>query len=115
MSKEIFIVYVTYLGGVELTCAFETKESAEAKCFELSRKWVSEDSFDEYLTDNKITQISLDTFNVPCKFKKPYLTSVQRTIEYPVSEYCGVLCNESITLAISCNFSKFTPHPQTLS
>ena len=63
MSKEIFIVYVTYLGGVELTCAFETKESAEAKCFELNKQWVSEDSFDEYLTDNRITQISLETFN----------------------------------------------------
>ena len=63
MSKEIFIVYATHLSGVELTCAFESKENAEAKCFELSRKWVSEDSFDEYISDNKITQISLETFN----------------------------------------------------
>ena len=63
MSKEIFIVYVTYLGGVELTCAFESKENAEAKCFELSRNWVNEDSFDKYIKDNKITQISLETFN----------------------------------------------------
>ena len=63
MSKEIFIVYATHLGSVEIMCAFESKKSAEAKCFELSRKWVSEDSFDEYLTDNRITQISLETFN----------------------------------------------------
>ena len=63
MSKEIFIVYVTYIDCVELMCAFETKESAEAKCFELSRNWVNEDSFNEYITDNKITQISLDTYN----------------------------------------------------
>ena len=63
MSKEIFIVYVTYLGGVELTCAFETKESAEARCFELNRLWVNKDSFDKYIKDNKITQISLETFN----------------------------------------------------
>ena len=63
MSKEIFIVYVTYLGGVELTCAFESKENAEDKCFELSRNWVNEDSFDKYIKDNKITQISLETFN----------------------------------------------------
>ena len=63
MSKEIFIVYVTYIDCVQLMSAFETKESAEARCFELSRKWVSEDSFDEYLTDNRITQISLETFN----------------------------------------------------
>ena len=63
MSKEIFIVYVTYLNGMEQVSAFESKENAEAKCFELSRKWVNEDSFDEYIKDNKITQISLDTFS----------------------------------------------------
>ena len=63
MSKEIFIVYVTYLGGVELTCAFETKESAEAKCFELNRQWANEKSFNQYIKDNKITQISLETYN----------------------------------------------------
>ena len=63
MSKEIFIVYVTYLNGMEQMYAFESKENAEAKCFELSRKWVNEDSFDEYISDNKITQISLDTFS----------------------------------------------------
>ena len=63
MSKEIFIVYVTYLGSVEIMCAFETKESAEARCFELNRLWANEKSFNQYLKDNKITQISLDTFN----------------------------------------------------
>ena len=63
MSKEIFIAYVTYLGSVELMCAFETKESAEARCFELNRLWVNKDSFDKYIKDNKITQISLETFN----------------------------------------------------
>lgn len=63
MSKEIFIVYVTYIDCVEIMCAFETKESAEARCFELSRKWVNEDSFAQYIKDNKITQISLKTFN----------------------------------------------------
>ena len=63
MSKEIFIVYATHIWGVEQVCAFESKEGAEAKCFELSRKWVNEDSFDEYLSDNKITQITLETFN----------------------------------------------------
>ena len=63
MSKEIFIVYLTYLNGMEQMYAFESKEDAEAKCFELSRKWVAEDSFAKYIKDNKITQISLDTFN----------------------------------------------------
>ena len=63
MSKEIFIVYATHLGSVELMCAFETKESAEARCFELSRNWVNKDSFDKYISDNKITQISLETYN----------------------------------------------------
>ena len=63
MSKEIFIVYVTYLNSVELTCAFESKENAEAKCFELNRQWVNENSFNQYLKDNKITQINLDTYN----------------------------------------------------
>ncbi len=63
MSKEIFIVYVAYLGSMEQLYAFESKESAESKCFELSRKWVDEDSFTQYIKDNKITQISLETFN----------------------------------------------------
>ena len=36
MSKEIFIVYVTYINYVEKIYAFESKENAEAKCFELS-------------------------------------------------------------------------------
>ena len=63
MSKEIFIVYFTHPGGVEEVYAFESKENAEAICFELSRKWVNEDSFDEYIKDNKITQISLETYN----------------------------------------------------
>lgn len=63
MSKEIFIVYVTYINSVEQVYALESKENAEAKCFELSRQWVNEDSFDEYIKDNKITQISLETFN----------------------------------------------------
>ena len=63
MSKEIFIVYVTHLCGVEQVYAFESKENAEAKCFELSRNWVNEDSFNQYIKENKITQISLDTYN----------------------------------------------------
>ena len=63
MLKEIYIVYVTYINGIELMYAFESKENAEAKCFELNRKWVNEDSFAQYIKDNKITQISLDTFS----------------------------------------------------
>ena len=63
MSKEIFIVYTTHLGGVEQVFAFESKENAEAKCFELNRTWANKDSFNEYLSDNKITQINLDTYN----------------------------------------------------
>ena len=63
MNKEIFIVYLTYLNGMEQMYAFESKENAEAKCFELNRKWVNEDSFTQYVKDNKITQISLETYN----------------------------------------------------
>ena len=63
MSKEIFIVYVTYLNDMEQVFAFESKENAEAKCFELNRQWVNEKSFNQYIKDNKITQISLDTYN----------------------------------------------------
>ena len=63
MNKEIFIVYVTYLNDIELTYAFETKENAEAKCFELNRQWANEKSFNQYIKDNKITQINLDTYN----------------------------------------------------
>ena len=63
MNKEIFIVYFTYLHGMEQMCAFESKEDAEAKCFELRRKWVDEDSFAKYIKDNNVTQISLETFS----------------------------------------------------
>ena len=63
MSKEIFIVYVTYIDCIELMCAFETKESAETRCFELNRLWANKDSFNQYIIDNKITQISLETYN----------------------------------------------------
>ena len=63
MNKEIFVVYIININYVEQIYAFESKESAEAKCFELSRKWVDEDSFAQYIKDNKITQISLDTFS----------------------------------------------------
>ena len=42
--------------------AFESKEDAEAKCFELSRKQVDEDSFAKYVKDKKLIQISLKTF-----------------------------------------------------
>ena len=62
-TKEIFIVYVTHLNCVEVMYAFEKKENAEAKCFELNRKWVNEDNFNQYIKDNKITQISLETYN----------------------------------------------------
>lgn len=63
MSKEISIVYVLYLNSMEQMYAFESKEDADAKCFELNRKWVNEDSFAQYIKDNKITQISLETYN----------------------------------------------------
>ena len=63
MSKEISIVYVLYLNSMEQMYAFESKDDAEAKCFELSRKWVDEDSFAQYVKDNKLTQISLETYN----------------------------------------------------
>ena len=62
-TKEIFIVYVTHLNCMELMYAFDTKENAEVKCFELNRQWVNENSFNQYIKDNKITQISLDTYN----------------------------------------------------
>ncbi len=63
MSKEIFIVYVTYINGIELMYAFESKENAEAKCFELNWKWVDESNFHQYIKDRKISRISLETFN----------------------------------------------------
>ena len=62
MNKEIFIVYVLYLNSMEQMYAFESKEDAEVKCFELNRQWVNEDSFAKYIKDNKITQISLETY-----------------------------------------------------
>ena len=62
-TKEIFVVYVTHMSCVELMYAYEKKEDAEAKCFELNRQWVNEESFNQYVKDNKLTQITLDTYN----------------------------------------------------
>lgn len=63
MSKEIYVVYVIYVNHIELMYAFESKKSAEAKCLELNRKWVNENNFNQYVKDNKVTQISLETYN----------------------------------------------------
>ena len=63
MSKEIFIVYVTYINCIELMYAFESKENAEAKCFELNWQWVNGCNFHQYIKDRKISQISLETLN----------------------------------------------------
>ena len=84
MSKEIFIVYVTYLGSVEQVYAFESKENAEVKCFELNRQWVNEDSFSQYIKDNKITQISLETFNdYYLEVEDDYYVGINRVILEP--------------------------------
>ena len=61
-TKEIYIVYVTHFYCVELMYAFEKKEDAEARCFELNRQWVNEDSFNQYINDNNLTQITLETY-----------------------------------------------------
>ena len=53
-TKEIFVVYVTCMSCVELMYAYEKKEDAEAKWFELNRKWVNEDSFDESKFDSEL-------------------------------------------------------------
>ena len=62
MSKEIYIVYVTHLNTVEQMYAYTSLEDAEAQCLELNKLWVNEDSFNEYIADNKITQLNLETF-----------------------------------------------------
>ena len=84
MSKEIFIVYVTYLGSVEQVYAFESEENAEVKCFELNRQWVNEDSFSQYIKDNKITQISLETFNdYYLEVEDDYYVGINRVVLEP--------------------------------
>lgn len=84
MNKEIFIVYVTYLGSVEQVYAFESKENAEVKCFELNRQWVNEDSFSQYIKDNKITQISLETFNdYYLEVEDDYYVGINRVVLEP--------------------------------
>ena len=50
MLKEIYIVYITYLNDMEQVSAFESKENAEAKYFELIRE--VEDDF--YVAINKV-------------------------------------------------------------
>ena len=81
MSKEISIVYVLYLNSMEQMYAFESKEEAEAKCFELNWQWVNKNNFTQYIKDNKLSQISLDTYiDYYLKVEDDYYVAIDKVV-----------------------------------
>lgn len=62
MPTEIYIVYVTYFNTVERLYAFNNKVDAQAKHLEQLEEWVNYDQFQQYITDNEITNVTAETY-----------------------------------------------------
>lgn len=63
MNTEIYIVYLTYFNTVEQLYAFNNEADAQAKRLEQLKEWVNEDQFQQYITNNEITNIIADTYD----------------------------------------------------
>ena len=63
MPTEIYIVYVTYFNTVERLYAFNNEVDAQAKHLEQLEEWVNDDQFQQYITDNEITNITAETYD----------------------------------------------------
>ena len=63
MNTEIYIVYVTYFNTVERLYAFNNEVDAQAKHLEQLEEWVNDDQFQQYVTENQITNITADTYD----------------------------------------------------
>ena len=63
MPTEIYIVYVTYFNTVERLYAFNNEVDAQAKRLEQLKEWVNDDQFQQYVTENEITNITADTYD----------------------------------------------------
>ena len=63
MNTEIYIVYVTYFNTVEQLYAFNNEADAQAKRLEQLKEWVNDDEFQQYITNNEITNITADTYD----------------------------------------------------
>ena len=62
MPTEIYIVYVTYFNTVERLYAFNNKVDAQAKHLEQLEELVNDDQFQQYITDNEITNVTAETY-----------------------------------------------------
>ena len=62
MPTEIYIVYVTYFNTVERLYAFNNEVDAQAKHLEQLEEWVNYDQFQQYITDNEITNVTAETY-----------------------------------------------------
>ena len=62
MPTEIYIVYVTYFNTVERLYAFNNKVDAQAKHLEQLEEWGNDDQFQQYITDNEITNVTAETY-----------------------------------------------------
>ena len=63
MQQTIFIVYVTYGITVENLFAFNLQSDAEEKRLQLLKQWVDEDQFNSYIAENKIDEVTLETYD----------------------------------------------------
>lgn len=63
MNQEIYIVYVTYFSTVEQMYAFTSKTDADIKRLILLQEWVDNDEFTEYIRENNIHNITIDTYD----------------------------------------------------
>lgn len=63
MNTEIYIVYVTYFNTVERLYAFNNEADAQAKRLEQLKEWVNDDKFQQYITENEVTDIIADTYD----------------------------------------------------
>lgn len=63
MPTKIYIVYVTYFNTVERLYAFNNESDAQAKRLEQLKEWVNDDEFQQYITNNEITNITADTYD----------------------------------------------------
>lgn len=63
MNTEIYIVYVTYVNTIERLYAFANEVDAQTKRLEQLKEWVNDDQFQQYVTENQITNITADTYD----------------------------------------------------
>lgn len=59
MKEEyVYTIYIIHYNRIENLYTFKCEQKALTKQLELAKKWVNEDTFEEYCVDNDITDIT---------------------------------------------------------